>query len=492
MTAGLLLSLALLAGRLSGFVRELVLASTLGLTATADAAIVLLTLPDLLVNLLLSGGLGVALIPALRTVGPDREAALLRQTAAVVAILFGVLGGVLAVIPAAWFPLFAPGLALPVELQDPWLLLALALALPLTALSGITTAALNARDRFFVAGCGTLIFNVTVIAGLLVGHGPGSALQVLCWAILGGALLRWVSQVVPLRGQFSAAPNKRNPGWLIDVDLLKAFVAGLLSASLLVLIPVVLRSSASLIGEGQLAAFNYALKLVELPVGVLISTLAIVIFPRLSAAFGKQDEEGFAAILRQAVGRAASLSTIVVTCGLLFGRPLISVMLGVAGMSAGDIGMIVDLTLTAMLGVPGVAMAGIAAAALNARRQPRTVLGINLMAVLMMPIACFPGILSGSGPGLMLAYPLFQSLLALLLFRKMGIRKLFDFKTFFHASRLALTIGCFAVMGQVVALPLANVAIIPSMWIESGFAVAAFAAAMLLFRRQTSSVNAET
>lgn len=485
----MVLSLALLAGRVSGFVRELVLASKLGLTATADAAIVLLTLPDLLVNLLLSGGLGVALIPALRAAGPARQAALLRQTAALVALLFGLLGAALALMPGFWFPLFAPGLPVPVALEDPWLLLAIAVAVPLTALSGITSAALNARDRFFVAGCGTLIFNIAVIAGLLVSRAPGSELQMLCWAILGGALLRWVSQVLSLRGQISPMPGIRVQGWLIDSDLLKAFLAGLLSASLLVLIPVILRSSASLIGAGQLAAFNYAIKLIELPVGVLISTLAVVIFPRLSAAFEKKDEEGFAALLKGAVAQAASLATIVVVCGLLFGPALTSVLLDVAGMAADDVGLIVDLTLTAMLGVPGVAMAGIAAAALNARRQPGKVLRINLIAILAMPVLCFPGILSGSTQMLMLAYPLFQSLLALLLFRTTGVRNFFERKALFSALRLALAVGCFALIGHVVAPLLASAAMIPSAWTESAFAAVAFTAAMLLFQRQKRLEN---
>lgn len=61
LSAGLFLSLALMAGRLAGFGREVLLASSLGLSEQADIAIVLLTVPDLLVNLLLSGGIGVAL-----------------------------------------------------------------------------------------------------------------------------------------------------------------------------------------------------------------------------------------------------------------------------------------------------------------------------------------------------------------------------------------------------------------------------------------------
>ena len=51
-----ILSLAILAGRLTGLVRELQLAATFGVSTDADIAVLCLTLPDLLVNLLLLEG----------------------------------------------------------------------------------------------------------------------------------------------------------------------------------------------------------------------------------------------------------------------------------------------------------------------------------------------------------------------------------------------------------------------------------------------------
>ena len=47
----------LLVGRATGFAREWVLSARGGASGSTDLAIVLLTLPDLLVNLLLAGGL---------------------------------------------------------------------------------------------------------------------------------------------------------------------------------------------------------------------------------------------------------------------------------------------------------------------------------------------------------------------------------------------------------------------------------------------------
>ena len=48
-------NLGMLVGRASGFVRESFVASTYGVSSQADQIILMLTLPDLLVNLLLGG-----------------------------------------------------------------------------------------------------------------------------------------------------------------------------------------------------------------------------------------------------------------------------------------------------------------------------------------------------------------------------------------------------------------------------------------------------
>ena len=146
--AGLFLGLALMGGRLAGFGREVLIASSFGLSAEADIAIILLSIPDLLVNLLLSGGLSVALVPALRSADSDKAAALFIQASIVVGGGFAVLAAIFAVAPTVWLYLLAPGLLSPLRWLDSWMIYAIAAAIPLTALSGVSSAALNSKDRF--------------------------------------------------------------------------------------------------------------------------------------------------------------------------------------------------------------------------------------------------------------------------------------------------------------------------------------------------------
>jgi len=72
-----------------------------------------------------------------------------------------------------------------------------ALALPLTALAGVSAAVLNASGRFALGACGTVLFNLLVIAAL-------ACRLPLLWAmaagVVAGALLRWLVQSLGAAG----------------------------------------------------------------------------------------------------------------------------------------------------------------------------------------------------------------------------------------------------------------------------------------------------
>jgi len=407
--ASLILSLALLFGRLAGFAREILLASFLGLSAQADIAIVLLTIPDLLVNLLLSGGIGVALIPALRQADPDQAAALYMQACLIIVSIFLCFATFFILAPYVWLWLLAPGIAGSSAWLESWMVYAVAAAIPLTALSGVSSAALNAMDRFFIAGCGTLIFNICVIAGLFIAIlWQGNQIGWLCVGILFGALLRSLSQVLALRPIRSASSRQAAREWLIERDLVKAFLAGLASVSLLILVPVVLRACASVLGEGELAAFNYAIKLVELPLGILITSLATVAFPRLSGAYDRQDVALFSKVLHLSLERSLVLSLIVVLSGLPFIGAAVFCLFGVGRVGDSDLDHIASLTQIALLSVPLVGISSLAAAALNARRQADVVMRRTLLSIMFLPLLCLPGVLRAEPTLLMWSLPSFH------------------------------------------------------------------------------------
>jgi len=274
----------LLLGRLTGFGREWLLSARAGASDSSDLAIVLLTLPDLLVNLLLGGGLGATLVPVLHQLHPPQRQRLAAQVALPVGASFALLAVLLA-LKAPWLlELLAPGLP-PAQRATAQLPLALTLlAVPLTALAGVSTALLNARGRFGLGTCGTALFNLLVITAL-ASHLP------LVWAVaagvLAGALLRLLVQVVGARSGTQAGAAALTPSWwrpwLVDRPLLRRFGGNFGFVTALVLLPPIARAWASTTDPGALSLFNYASKLVDLPLGVLMGALSTVLLPHLAA-----------------------------------------------------------------------------------------------------------------------------------------------------------------------------------------------------------------
>lgn len=406
-----LLSLALLAGRGAGLARELTLASLFGVSKDADVAVLLLALPDLMVNLLVSGGLSAALMPRFALLDPAGRAALYRNVAAASLVVFGLLAAVVAVFPKFVFQILAPGVELPV---NSGIVSAVALAMPLTALAGVTGAYLNSANRFFITGCGTLIFNLCVLAALLLVHSPADALWLLSFGIFAGAAVRWGAQLFVLPAHVWRDWRQT---FHLEMPLLRAFCAASLAAALTLLAPVLVRAIASTIGAGAIASLNYAQKLVELPVGILITSISTVALPRLSRLYVEKRPEVASQALSRDTQYALLLSLAVVLFGLAFADAAVQVLFGRGQMGEPALARVTALTKVALLGVPAVAVSSLAVADLSARQLNGTVLRQTLLSLVLLPLLAIPGIVASSELLLMGAVVVFQWLQAALMAR---------------------------------------------------------------------------
>ncbi|WP_182852170.1 murein biosynthesis integral membrane protein MurJ [Metapseudomonas otitidis] len=393
------------------------LASFLGLSIQADVAIILLTIPDLLVNLLLSGGIGVALIPTLKSLSAKKSSALFFQASLVVGLVFTAVSVLFILLPSACFWVLAPGLPEPLQYLESWMVYIIAVAIPLTALSGVSTAVLNSRNKFFVSGCGTLIFNLSIIASLLVATIRGEQyLAWLCFGIFCGVVIRWWSQLLAM-GDAVLNRSVLRHEWLVSSFLLRKFLVGLASSSLLVVVPVILRAGATNLGEGELAAFNYAIKLVELPIGIFITTLATVAFPQLSAAHTGIDPAAFGRLLSDVIQRSLALSAAVVLCGVPFIDSVVYLLFSSGRVDIEGLHHITILAQIALLSVPFVAVSSLAATALNASGRSKLVLINTCVVVLLLFLFCIPGLLLTEPVILMGALPVFYMVYSFYLVR---------------------------------------------------------------------------
>ena len=81
----------ILIGRIAGLIREWLLSSISGANAETDVAVVLFTFPDLIVSLLLGGGLSSSLIPYLGSLEKQKKKKFVRQLTIYIGLIFLIL-----------------------------------------------------------------------------------------------------------------------------------------------------------------------------------------------------------------------------------------------------------------------------------------------------------------------------------------------------------------------------------------------------------------
>lgn len=372
------LSIGILFGRVAGFARESSLAARFGATSEADVAVVLLTIPDMLVNMLVGGALAVALIPEFKRFGAgSRSQVLFIQGSLFTSLIFVLLVAILSYFSGSLLDLVAPGIARAQYASATNLLAQVLWVIPLTTLAGVSTAYLQANDRFVVPAFGTFLYNSLLVVVILLLLDAQQPLHTLVIAILIAALLRWVSQLARVPWQPIALHSLR---WrLLHGTLLMRYMQALGAGSLIILLPVIARALASEHGDGSMALFNYAHKLVEFPLGVGVSVVAVAIFPMLSRAFALGEDATRA--VRVSLRIVMVLSWAMLITLYVYRELFAHLTFGWGNMTPDALAELTSLFSIGLLGLPLQGLSSLLLAVFNARCDTATPLYINAVAV---------------------------------------------------------------------------------------------------------------
>lgn len=400
--AGTWVFFGILLGRLAGLVREVAIAAHFGATGKADLAVLLLTSPDIMRNLLVGGAMEAALIPEFKRLDPPKARALYHQFMLLSGGAFTLIAVLLAY-KADWVvSAFAPGMD-PTQKGTALGLIRISMwSLPLTVITATSTAFLQAHHKFAIPAMGTLIFNGVLILDLVLPFHT-EPLLFLAWAVVAGALLRWLSQF--LRVEAMPQPTGVGPQtWQVSRGLLVRYIQVFTAGGLLFLLPVLARRLASFEGKGIMAIFNYSQKMVELPSGVCLTIFAVALLPTLSELLhDEQQKEKGVDLIRHSLLVVFAVSLALAFPLAWFSQSLTRTAFGWGSLDPGALRMIGILTVFGMISLPAQGLASITLAAFNAKRDNKPAFVISLGAVLVyVPLAMFLKRLLGLA-GLMLA-----------------------------------------------------------------------------------------
>jgi len=287
-----------LLSRMSGFVRDIVLAAVLGAGPMMDAFSVALRLPNHFRTIFGEGAFNQAYIPAYSRIRQQAGQATATLFANRVFSLNLIVQIALLALALPFMPeivrMLAPGFA-----NDPQRFeLAVALTritfpyLLFITLVTLLSANLNAVDKFAAAAAAPILLNLSLIAALTVAFLFPSAAYAAAWGVAISGLLQWllVAFAASRAGVAAAVTRPR-----LDINVkafLKAFGPAVIGSAGVQIALFADTIIASLLPAGAYSALYYAGGLYQLPIGVIAIGVGTVLLPTMSRLIAAGDLSG--------------------------------------------------------------------------------------------------------------------------------------------------------------------------------------------------------
>lgn len=303
-----------LVSRLTGFIRDVVIAAVMGIGPVADAFLVALRIPNHFRAIFSEGAFNSAFLPTYAQVLETEGVAPARSFASRITTLMLIVQ--IVVLAAAFIgmpvvvTLLAPGFSedpakfdLAVTLTRitfPYLLFITLV----TILSGI----LNAHERFAAAAAAPVLLNVAIVAALAVAFLFPSAGHAAAWGVAAAGVLELALVWIAAR-RIKVAPGLEAPR--LDPAMTRFFktlgpaVIGSAGVQLAMFADTII---ASFLPTGAVASLYYADRLYQLPLGVIGIAAGTVVLPEMSRRIASGDVAGAHAAQNRAMGMTIALA----------------------------------------------------------------------------------------------------------------------------------------------------------------------------------------
>ena len=287
-----------LLSRVTGFVRDIILAAVLGAGPVADAFFVALRLPNHFRAIFAEGAFNAAFVPAYARIreqnGAERAGLFANRILTLLLASQILLLGVALLFTPAVIDLLAPGFVndpvrypLAVELTRitfPYLLL-----ITLVTLYG---GILNALQRFAAAAAAPILLNLSLVMALAIAAFFPTAGHAAAWGVLVAGVLEFLL-VAGAAWRAEALAALRWP--TLDADVRQFFralgpaVVGSAGVQLALFADTII---ASFLPAGAVSSLYYADRLNQLPIGVIGIAAGTVVLPEMARRLAAGDDAG--------------------------------------------------------------------------------------------------------------------------------------------------------------------------------------------------------
>ena len=379
-------SLLTLASRITGLVRELLVAATFGASAATDAFNVAFRIPNLLRRLFAEGAFSQAFVPILAgSRARDGDAVtrlLIDAVATVLAWVLLVISalGVIAAPVIVW--LMASGLERfdDAVLMTRWMFPYIGCM----SLVALAAGALNTWRRFAVPAATPVLLNLAVIAAAwwgvpLFASWGIERIYALAVGVMVGGVLQLAVQLPALARigclpRFGVTPSALRRAWQHPGvgRVLRQMAPALLGVSVAQISLVINTQIASHVGVGAVSWLTFADRLMEFPTALLGVALGVVLLPQLSSALAGDDSTRYAGLLDWGLRLVVLLALPCAAALLVFPEPLVAVLYHYGAFSARDVAQTVAALRGYGLGLMGLVSVKVLAPGFYARQNIRT------------------------------------------------------------------------------------------------------------------------
>ncbi len=363
-----------LASRITGLVRELLVASTFGASALTDAFNVAFRIPNLFRRLFAEGAFSQAFVPVLAASKAQHGDAATRlvihhvATLLAWALVLTCITGVVAAPVLVWA--MASGLK-----QEPagfeaavfmtrWMFPYIGFM----SMVALSAGVLNTWKRFAVPAATPVLLNLAMIAAAWWGapwldrHGMQPVYAMAAGVMLGGMLQLGVQ--VPALARLGLLPriglsiSSIRTAWADPATrkITRLMAPALLGVSVAQISLLINTQIASHLTPGSVSWLSYADRLMEFPTALLGVALGVVLTPQLAAARAASDDAAYSAMLDWGLRLVVLLAVPCAVALLTFSTPLVAVLYHYGAFTELD----VQQTTSALMGY-GVGLLGLVA-----------------------------------------------------------------------------------------------------------------------------------
>lgn len=389
LSAALLIAVGNILSRVVGFIREPIIAYYFGRGVAVDAFQIAWTAPNTIYDMLIAGAVSAALVPVFSEYAEGDRDEFWRVVSGVLTMALAALTAIVAL--ALWqAPLIVALLTRPQEgaLRDLAVPLVRLLmpAVLLMGISGLATAVLHAQRRFLLPAFVMVAFNLGVVLGIVTLQ-EQLGINSLAVGALIGALAQVALQLSGLRGaHLQPTLGVGHPAVRRIMRLYAPVALGIGFSIIGTLIDRWLASGF----EGALSTMRYATTLIQFPLGLVASAVALAVLPTLSRQSAVAAESEFRATLAMGL-KVVLLLILPATAGLAaLATPITSLVFERGAFGPADTSITALALLLYLPGLPAAALDQVLIFAFYARKNTLTPNLIQGAAILCYLLTALP------------------------------------------------------------------------------------------------------